>query len=166
MSHCTQTIIVSLNRVQQFSCTTTNKSEQLYERQFMVSQSNRQSSSRVTIRKQNYKNEFLTIRIEICFRNPGFNFKCAIDTSLRHLFHYFRGHFSKQNCLTSGGNHATAWKPLTCGTLIKQRTRHFEVWTKTENCKFSNNSESTMLSLPIQVAAPSKWWICTRWRVR
>jgi len=55
----------------------------------MVSQSNRQSSSRVTIRKQNYKNEFLTIRIKIRFRNPGFNVKCAIDTSLRLLFHYF-----------------------------------------------------------------------------
>lgn len=118
-------------KVQKFYYTTTNKSEQLYERQFMVSQSNRQSSSRVTIRKQNYKNEFLTIRIEICFRNPGFNVKCAIDTSLRLLFHYFRRYFSKQNCLT----------PFTCGTLVKQRTPHFEVWTKSENCKFSNNSE-------------------------
>jgi hypothetical protein len=102
MSHCTQITIVSLNRVQQFSYTTTNKGEHLHERQFMVSQSNRQSSSRVTIRKQNHKNEFLTIRIEICFRNPGFNVKCTIDTSLRLLFRYFRGSFSKQNCLTSG----------------------------------------------------------------
>ena len=103
MSHYIQTIIISLNRVQQFSYTTTNKTEQLYERQFMVSQSNRQSSSQVTIRKQNYKNKFLTIRIEICLRNLGFNVKSAIDTSLPLLFHYFRGHFLKQNCLTSDG---------------------------------------------------------------
>ena len=134
-----------------------------------MSHSNCQSSSRVAIRKQNYKNEFLTIRIEICFRNPGFNVKWAIDISLRLLFHYFREYFSKQNCLTSRGGRGRGFVPQLENHLHAKHwpnCRHV-IWKSGRRYKTVSLPiiRSTMLSLPIPVTAPSKRWVCARRRV-